>query len=231
MPHSDDYDSAYYDANGQQGDRPALRLYTRLVSRYVKPTSLLEVGCGTGHFLKRLAKHSAADGYEISAYSAAKARVTSPGSTVWESTNAIPDSRYDAFTAIHVFEHIPDEELAELLDELRRITTPDMRAFVVMPDAAGKAAQLHGDRWNALADPTHINLKSHAQWLDFFAAHGVTVERQGTDGLWNFPYSRLPKALDVLRHGIPMGAQFLSGRMFVAPGQGESCFFVLRWAN
>lgn len=231
VPHSDDYDAAYYDANGQQDDRPALGLYTRLVMRYLDPEAVLEVGCGTGHFLRRLAQHATADGYEISAYSAARAREHSPTSSVWESPSDLPALKYDAFTAIHVFEHIPDEQLVELLAELRRATTSDMRALVVMPDAGGRAARLHGERWNALTDPTHINLKSHDEWLAFFAANGIEVERQGTDGMWNFPYSRLPKLLDGLRYGLPMAAQFISGRMFVSPGKGESCFFVIRWAD
>ena len=58
--------------------------------------------------------------------------------------------------------------------------------------------------------------------------HGFTVEREGTDGLWNVPYSRLPKLLDAARYAVPAFAQFLSGRMVLRPGAGESSMFVLR---
>lgn len=227
---SEHYDEAYYDANGQQGDRPALGLYARLVRRYLHPSRLVDVGCGTGHLLARLSRVAPADGFEISAYSAAQARRNSPQSSVYESAAALPPGAYDAFTAVHVFEHIPDEVLVDLIAELRRATTPDARGLIIMPDPAGRAAALHGDRWNALSDSTHINMKSHDEWLSFFAEHGIAVERQGTDGMWNFPYSRLPKLLDALRYGLPMAAQFLAGRMFLKPGKGESSFFVVRWA-
>lgn len=229
--HSDFYDERYYDANGQQGDRPALRLYARLVARYLKPTAILDVGCGTGHLLARLSEVAPADGMEISAYSAARARETSPTSTVFESMADLPPGKYDGYTAVHVFEHIPDDVLVGVLAELRRATTPDARGLIVMPDPAGKAARLHGEQWNALRDPTHINMKSHEEWRRFFAAHGLLVEREATDGMWNFPYSRLPKLLDGLRYGLPMAAQFISGRMILRPGKGESSFFVVRWAD
>ena len=67
----DHYDAAYYDANGQAGDRPALRWYVRMVRRYVGQGPYLDFGCGTGHLLRRLAAHGSASGFEISPYSAA----------------------------------------------------------------------------------------------------------------------------------------------------------------
>ena len=58
---------------------------------------------------------------------------------------------------------------------------------------------------------------------------GLTkVVREASDGLWNFPYTHRSVPVDALRHGLPMAAQFLSGRMFLPPGTGESSLFVLR---
>jgi cyclopropane fatty-acyl-phospholipid synthase-like methyltransferase len=224
------YDASYYEANGQSDDRPALRLYVRLAKRYLGASHVLDVGCGTGTLLSRLTRVAKADGIEISAWSAAQARKTSPSSTVFEAPDDLPAATFDGFTAIHVFEHIPDEALVELLKDLRRATTANARGLVVMPDPAGRAARLHGDKWNALSDPTHINMKTHAEWKAFFAANGLVVEKEGSDGMWNFPYSGLPVPLDGLRYGLPMAVQFLAGRMLVRPGKGESSFFVVRWA-
>ncbi|MBM7519381.1 class I SAM-dependent methyltransferase [Nocardioides nitrophenolicus] len=225
-----DYDESYYDANGQQDDRPALLLYVRLVQRYLKPTRVLDVGCGTGTLLARLSQKVPSDGYEVSAWSAARARENSPGSTVYEAGDDLPTATYDGFTAVHVFEHIPDEQLIALIEQLRKTTTPGARGFIVMPDPAGRAAAIHGPAWNALSDPTHINMKSHDEWRRFLTDQGLVVEREATDGMWNFPYSSWPKLLDGLRYGLPMAAQYLAGRMFLKPGRGESSFFVVRWA-
>jgi hypothetical protein len=78
------------------------------------------------------------------------------------------------------------------------------------------------------ADPTHINLKPHVQWREFLTERGFVVEREGTDGLWDVPYGRLPKLLDAARHAVPAFAQFLSGRLVLPAGTGESSVFVLR---
>ncbi|MFD6164892.1 class I SAM-dependent methyltransferase [Oerskovia sp. NPDC060287] len=226
-----EYDEAYYAANGQGGDRPALRYYARLVSRYLEPTRVLDVGCGTGHLLARLSRSRPADGFEISAYSAEVARSTSPGSQVFVSASSLPAATYDAITAVHVFEHIPDEALVQLLQELRRASTPSARILMVVPDPAGRAAALHGEKWNGWTDPTHVNLKSHDEWRAFLELNGLTVRDEGSDGLWNFPYSALPVPLDAVRHGLPMAVQYLSGRMILKPGVGESSFFILGWAE
>lgn len=225
------YDEAYYTANGQLGDRPALRYYVRLAARYLAPTRVLDVGCGTGHLLARLNRRWPSDGLELSEYSAQIAGRTSPTSSIWRTGAELPSGRYDAFTAIHVVEHIPDEALGELLTELRRAATPTGRALVVTPDPEGRAHALHGPRWHALTDPTHINLKPPDAWRAFFVEHGFAVVRAASDGLWNFPYSGMPVPLDALRHGLPMAAQFLAGRMMLPPGSGESSLFVLSWGD
>lgn len=222
------YDESYYRANGQSGDRPALRLYARLVRRYLQPTRVLDVGCGTGHLLARLSRRGPADGLELAEYPAREAGRRSPRSTVHRAGAELPTGAYDAFVSVHVFEHIPDDALAALLADLRRATRPGARGLVVVPDPAGRGRALHGDAWLGFTDPTHVNLKPHATWVSTLAEHGFPVVRGGADGLWNFPYSGLPVPLDALRHGLPMAAQFLSGRIWLPPGSGESSLLVVQ---
>lgn len=230
MAAEEHYDRAYYVANGQLGDRPALGWYTRLAERYLSPGSsghTLDVGCGTGHFLRRLAATGPADGLEVSEFSAAQSRLESPTSTVYTNGADLPAGRYSRFTAIHVVEHMDDSVLDLVLGQLRAAAAPGAKYLIVTPDLTGKAARLHGDRWNAFTDPTHINLKPHADWRAFFMDRGFTIEREGSDGMWNFPYSSLPKVLDGVRYGLPMASQFIRGRLDVRPGSGESSLFVL----
>jgi SAM-dependent methyltransferase len=218
----------YYVANGQLGDRPALRWYSALARRYLGDGPVLDVGSGTGFLLRRLSKQSEADGIEVSEFSAALARETSPSSRIYADAKELDRNRYARVTSIHVVEHLDDETLREVLADVRSSTTPDARWLVVTPDLGGAAHALCGERWIAFTDATHINLKTHAQWRAFFEGEGFEIVREGSDGLWNNPYARLPRVLDRIRYSLPMAAQFLSGRMFLRPGSGESSLFVLR---
>jgi len=224
----DDYDEAYYAANGQGGDRPALRWYVRMVRRYLGDGPCLDFGCGTGHLVRRLAAHGPAAGFEISPYSAAASRRTAPGSTIYTATDDIPDASFGALTAVHVLEHLDDDTAAATLACWRRVLVPGGRALVVMPDPAGRARALAGDAWTGYQDPTHINLKPHEQWRRFLVDGGFDVLREGSDGLWNVPYGRLPTLVEAGRYAVPSLAQFLAGRLFLRPGSGESSVFVLQ---
>ncbi|GAA4867743.1 class I SAM-dependent methyltransferase [Actinomycetospora straminea] len=225
---STEYDEQYYLANGQADDRPALRWYTRLVQRYADGGPYLDFGCGTGHLVRRLSALGTAAGFEISEYSATTARATAPGCLVTTDVRELGDGEFGALTAIHVLEHLDDGTADEVLATWRRILRPGGHALVVMPDPAGRGRRLAGDGWMGFEDPTHINLKTHDEWRAFLTARGFVVEREGTDGLWDVPYSRLPKLVDAALRAGPCLAQFLSGRLFLRPGTGESSVFVLR---
>jgi SAM-dependent methyltransferase len=223
----DHYDADYYAGNGQAGDRPALRWYVRMVRRYVGAGPYLDFGCGTGHLLRRLGQHGRAVGFEISTYSAATARRTAPGATVYTALDKVPAAAFGGLTAVHVLEHLDDATVADVLACWRRVLVPGGRALVVMPDPAGRARALAGENWGGYDDPTHINLKPHAEWRDFLVDAGFRVLREGSDGLWNVPYRRLPVLVDAALHSGPSLAQFLTGRLFLPPGSGESSVFVL----
>ena len=139
----------------------------------------------------------------------------------------IPSGRFRGLTAIHVLEHLDDATAATVLACWRRVLVPGGRALVVMPDPAGRARALAGPGWTGYQDPTHINLKPHEEWRRFLADAGFTILREGSDGLWNVPYGRLPKLLDAGLHAVPSLTQFLAGRLFLRPGSGESSVFVL----
>jgi SAM-dependent methyltransferase len=222
---ADRYGAAYYRDNGQAGDRPALRWYVRLVARYCGPGPYLDFGCGTGHLLRRLSARGSAAGFEVSPWAAGAARATAPGAVVYERLGDLPTGAFRALVAVHVVEHLDDEAVAAALAAWRRVLVPGGRALVATPDLAGRGHALSGARWVGFDDPTHVNLRSHAQWRELLAAHGFTVRREGSDGLWNVPYGR-PWPGDAVR-AAPAFAQYLAGRLVLPPGAGESAVLVV----
>ena len=220
------YDEDYYRDNGQLQDRPALRFYTRLAGRYLGAGPYLDFGCGTGHLLRRLAGLAPADGFEVAAFPAERAR-RNAAANVYEDMEKLPSDYYCGVTAIHVLEHLPDPVLDDVLDAFMRVTRPGARLLCVMPDPGGRGRQLSGDAWFGYQDPTHVNLKTHQQWHSYLSERGFRIVREGSDGLWNLPYSTSPRIIDAARYSLPMAAQFLLGRIVLPPGSGESSLFVL----
>ena len=220
------YDARYYAANRQVHDRPALRWYARLVRRYCGRGPYLDFGCGAGHLLRRLAAAGPAAGFEVSSWAAATARTTAR-CPVYERLDDLPSGEFGVVVAVHVLEHLPDDTVATTLGAWRRTLRPDGRALVVTPDPAGRGRALAGPRWVGAADPTHVNLKPHAQWRALLAAHGFEVLREGTDGLWHVPYGPHPSPSDAVR-AAPALAQYVTGRLLLPPGAGESGVLVVR---
>jgi SAM-dependent methyltransferase len=220
------YHADYYRANGQAGDRPALRWYARLVRRYCGPGPYLDFGCGTGHLLRRLSALGPAAGFDVSPWSVAAARSTA-GCPVYQHLDDLPTAGFAAVVAVHVLEHLDDATAAASLAAWHRVLRADGHALVVTPDLDGRGHALSGPRWVGLADTTHVNLKSHARWREFLGAHGFAAVREGTDGLWNVPYGDHLRPVDALRAAPALG-QYLAGRLLLPPGSGESAVFVVR---
>lgn len=222
------YREDYYRSNGQSGDRPALLFFERLAKRYFARGTVLDFGCGAGHLLRRLGRTFDATGVEASQWARAQAAANT-GAAVHESTDAIATESLAGVVSVHVVEHIPDPALREVLSEWRRILQPEGRALVVTPDAGGYAAGIKGERWIALTDPTHINLKTHRQWEEFFRSCGFEVLKAGSDGLWDFPYRFLWLGrAEVFFLGWSTLVQFLVGRLVLQPGKGESSIYLLK---
>ncbi len=222
-----DYSEDYYANNGQSGDRPALTFFARLAKRYLQPGVILDFGCGTGHFITHLMRRFDVIGVETSDWASEIARRRT-GAMVYTSLDDIPDDSIDSIVSIHVVEHIPDELLVGVLNAWRRVMKAGGRVMVVTPDAGGFAHLRKKEKWIALSDPTHINLKPNAEWCALFESCGFRVERKFADGLWDFPYL-LPwlGRLEVLLLGWPTLFQFLAARPLIRAGRGESVIMIL----
>lgn len=224
------YDRDYYESNGQLNDRPALRFYAGLATKYLRAGTVLDFGCGTGALLRHLAGKFNPIGLEHSAW--ARREVKALGFRAIAETAELEADTCSGVMSIHVIEHIPDAELETIFDEWDRILVDGGRLILVTPDAGGYAAETKGSEWSALSDPTHINLKPHSTWKRMFEAHGYKILHECADGLWDFPYKYacLGKA-EALLLAWPTLLQFLWRRSMLRPGTGEACIFILERAH
>ena len=222
------FDESYYRGNGQNSDRPALWFYERLARSYFQPGRVLDFGSGTGYFLRRLNRHFAVDGYEISAHARDVSHSMLPELDIYSDLEQINSGVYTGITALHVFEHISDTDLARVLSALRKSLLIEGRILCVMPVLNGRGHVLKGEKWAGFRDNTHINLKTTQEWRSFFSRAGFSIIATGADGLWDFPYSNMPLPLDFLRFGWSTSLQFLLGRLVLPVDSGESVIMVLQ---
>ncbi len=102
---------------------------------------LMDVGCGTGHFLLSLQKRldsatGSLGGLDFSSVAIARARELLPDASFSEADiYSIPyaDDQYDVVTCIETLEHLKKPELA--LSELARICKPSGRLVITVPDS------------------------------------------------------------------------------------------------
>lgn len=196
---------------------PQLGWHVRLVRRYVGPGPYLDYGCAEGTRLRRLREHGPASGFEPAADLAAVARQTAPGCPVLTDPAELADAAFRGIVAVDALTRHDDDAVAATLVLWRRVLRPGGRALVSVPDGAGRARRLRDD-----AGPAP---RSHDQWRELLAAGGFGIVEEGSDGLCAAPYSWVPAALEL--RAVPAALQFMTGRLYLAAGTGESAVFVV----
>lgn len=160
------------------GLRPDLRALLDFQVMYLpaRPGGrLLDVGCGDGEFLARMAGLGwSVEGLDFdgSAVEVARAR----GLTVHLGglpEQSYPDASFDAVTLSHLIEHVyhPDQ----LLIECARILKPGGLLSIVTPNAESFGHTRFGPDWRGLEPPRHLQVFTLTALSRLVGASGLTV--------------------------------------------------------
>ncbi len=142
-------------------------LKTHLPSLIEAPNkSLLDVGCGTGDFLK-IAQQA---GWRISGtelgQDAVKQATQKLGDCVLQgniSTLDLPTTSYNLITSYHVIEHLLDP--VKKLRQCHRLLSSGGALFVETPNINSIGARIRGSKWSHIIPPEHIV---------YFSPHSLT---------------------------------------------------------
>lgn len=208
------------------------RFYAILARRYGIPrTPLLEIGCGLGHLAGQLAADFDTYGVDINAWALQQSQGEFPDvNCSLASAEELPFAR-DTFGVViikHVVEHLPHPKQA--IRELGRMLTPGGVLILSAPNLDSLLKPLKGEDWIGYQDPTHISLKTPAEWLRMICHEAnLNVERVFSDGFWDTPYVPLiPEILQKLVFGAFGGIQAILGRPFLPRRWGESVIVIAR---
>jgi SAM-dependent methyltransferase len=220
-------DQQYYRAHQLASDRVALWWYARLL-RKLRPQGgrLLDLGCGTGHLLKRLSPHFETFGYDPAPHARNESRTNAPDAVILEEWTSLPAASFDVIVALHTLEHL--QRPLPTVEALHAKLVGGGLFFFVVPHVGGLGHRLKGRDWFAYRDPTHVSLLSRGEWMMVMRRAGLQVLNTHGDGLWDPPYIRaLPTAVQRVLFGAPAALQVFwpAARAFLPPALGE-CLIV-----
>lgn len=141
----------------------------------------LDVGCGAGGLLKRMAGLGwHCSGIDISPTAVAVARQAVPAAHVEKATLATfePDRLFALISMQHVLEHVPDP--VATLARCRQLLEPGGALLVSVPNIESFEAWAFGRRWIGLDIPRHL---THFSRVTLTAL----LERSGFDVVWVRP--------------------------------------------
>jgi SAM-dependent methyltransferase len=186
--------------------------------RHVPGGRLLEVGCGNGRQLERLAQAGwRAEGIDFDEHAATMARSLGISVRVGELASAnYGEGQFDAIILSHVIEHVQDP--VQLLAECRRILKPGGQLVVATPNANALGHRWYGRAWLGLEPPRHLVVFTPRALADAARRAGfehASIETKTIVGAWWFLASvwRRSALIDNSRAPLPNGREYLPLRV------------------
>lgn len=146
----------------------------KLIRSFAPRGSVLDIGCGTGQFLK----HMKDSGYEITGVepdsSARGIAETTCEQKIHASVDDLSSSQqFDVITMWHVLEHVPD--LQSTFNNLGRLISDRGLLFIAIPDRESWDAEHYGSFWAAYDVPRHLSHLRKADVEQLLSAHGYQL--------------------------------------------------------
>jgi|SRR3989344_1772103 len=163
MRFDEDYYTQTYTDYFKQNPSYKIQFYLNLIRAYAPlKTSLLDVGCGLGVFLKEASSFYEVQGIEMDAYAVGECRKVLGDTKVTQSAlEKFPSTKtFGVVTAFDVLEHI--EDLSQALTQIKNLLVPKGLICVVVPVYDGPLGVIitRLDK-----DPTHLHKLSRETWL------------------------------------------------------------------
>ena len=132
------------------------KLTIRWKFKLIKPSltfnKLLDVGCGTGHFLHHC-KQAGVDAYGVEPSAEARHVASKQNLDVVETIQALPAVKFDVITLWHVLEHIYD--LKKTIEHLKERLEENGIIFIAVPNWQSFDASHYKTYWAGYDVPRH----------------------------------------------------------------------------
>lgn len=134
--------------------------------------SLLDIGAGTGDFLKQ-AKKSGWNVVGVEPNESARNLAQKKGIELYQNSNDLKNASFDVITMWHVLEHV--EDLNAQIIELKRLLNPNGMIIVAVPNYRSYDAKYYKRFWAAFDVPRHLWHFSKKSIRVIFGKHDFNV--------------------------------------------------------
>lgn len=150
-----------------------LKSKLKLIESFGLPSkTLLDIGCGTGHFIETCKDAGwSVSGVEPNNTARTRAQKTTPN--IYEQLDDIAHNNIDVITMWHVLEHIPD--INHLLSTVHSLLTKNGRFVVAVPNINSYDAQLYKQHWAAYDVPRHLYHFSSSTMAKMMKKHNFKI--------------------------------------------------------
>jgi len=149
----------------------------KLISKFSTSGKLLDIGCGTGHFLEVCKKAGfITTGVEPSSLAREKAQTKNLGNVHADISDLSSDRKaYDVITLWHVLEHIPD--LPKFTEQLTGLLSKKGVLFIAVPNIESYDAKYYKEFWAAYDLPRHLYHFDQKTMLKYLNINGLKLIR------------------------------------------------------
>lgn len=201
-------------------------------------SAILDVGCGEGARLEKLAALGFANLTGIDAFLPPEHEGRRPsGVQLFRGELSNHAARYDCITMHHALEHVPDPKT--LLETARAHLKPNGTIFVRLPLLQDEIWAQYGADWAQIDPPRHLYLFTPDGFAEFARRAGLRVIAKGTDTLgWSLAWSEAWArdisnfAIDGTANPLPFTKSKIAAfeqqaKALNAAGKGDQGYFVL----
>ncbi|WP_299156267.1 class I SAM-dependent methyltransferase [uncultured Tenacibaculum sp.] len=152
-----------------------LKQKVKLINSFnTESKTILDVGAGTGDFLK-VCKKNDWNTYGIEPSDKARKIATEKDINLKQDISELKNELFDVITLWHVLEHIPN--LIEYIDQLKKLLKPNGVLLIAVPNYKSYDAEYYKEHWAAFDVPRHLWHFSKESIQKLFSQVNMNVEK------------------------------------------------------